>query len=129
MLYPVYVHKDEGSAFGVTVPDFPGCFSAADDWDELPVKVREAVELYCDGEDLAIPAPGNIDAYANNDDYTNGQWVYVEIDTGKLNAKTVRINVSLPENLIAQIDQQAKAQGMSRSGFLSVAASKELERP
>jgi hypothetical protein len=29
MLYPVYVHKDPDSAYGVTFPDFPGCFSAA----------------------------------------------------------------------------------------------------
>ncbi|MEE8056915.1 MAG: type II toxin-antitoxin system HicB family antitoxin [Pseudomonadales bacterium] len=128
MLYPVYVHKDEGTAFGITVPDFPGCFSAADNWDDLPVKVREAVELYCDGESLAIPTPGNIEAYANEKEYTDGQWVYVEINTAELNTKAVRINISLPENLISQIDQRAKAQGMSRSGFLSVAASKELAR-
>jgi len=32
MLYPVYVHLgDETHAHGVTIPDFPGCFSAADD--------------------------------------------------------------------------------------------------
>ena len=33
MLYPVYVHPgDESHAHGVTFPDFPGCFSAADEW-------------------------------------------------------------------------------------------------
>ena len=29
-LYPVIIHKDRKSAFGVTVPDLPGCFSAGD---------------------------------------------------------------------------------------------------
>ena len=37
MLYPVYVHPgDADHAHGVTFPDFPGCFSAADDWSDLP---------------------------------------------------------------------------------------------
>lgn len=129
MLYPVYVHKDEGSAFGVTVPDFPGCFSAADNWADLPDKVREAVELYCDGEDMAIPAPGNVEDYASNPDYSGGQWVFVEIDTGKLNTKVVRVNITLPENLLAEIDKAAKASSMSRSGFLASAVAKELGRP
>ena len=25
----IVLHKDEGSSYGVTVPDLPGCFSAA----------------------------------------------------------------------------------------------------
>lgn len=33
MLYPVYVHVGNATeAYGVTFPDFPGCFSAADEW-------------------------------------------------------------------------------------------------
>ena len=32
MLYPVYVHVgDDQYAHSVTIPDFPGCFSAADE--------------------------------------------------------------------------------------------------
>lgn len=58
MLYPVYVHVgDDTHAHGVTVPDFPGCYSAADNWDELPAKIQEAIEVYCEGEDMDIPRP------------------------------------------------------------------------
>ena len=36
MLYPVYVHVgDKKHAHGIEFPDFPGCFSAADDWQEI----------------------------------------------------------------------------------------------
>jgi hypothetical protein len=35
MLYPVYVHRDLESSHGVTFPDFPGCFSAADELAEI----------------------------------------------------------------------------------------------
>ena len=45
MLYPVYIHMgDADHAHGVTFPDFPGCFSAVDDWIDLPAAVQEAVE-------------------------------------------------------------------------------------
>jgi predicted RNase H-like HicB family nuclease len=45
MLFPVYVHVgDKDHAHGVTIPDLPGCFSAADEWEDLPRMVQEAVE-------------------------------------------------------------------------------------
>jgi hypothetical protein len=34
MRYPVVIHKDESSDFGVTIPDIPGCFSAGDTYDD-----------------------------------------------------------------------------------------------
>lgn len=58
MKYPVIIHKDPGSAYGLTLPDFPSCFSAADSVDEALEQVREIVELYFDGEfDLPVPPP------------------------------------------------------------------------
>jgi len=126
MLYPVYVHKDENSAWGATVPDFPGCFSAADDWDQLPNAVREAVELHCEGEDMVIPSPGSVEIYAKDKRYRGGQWVFAEIETRKLNTRAVRLNISLPENLVNEIDSYVKSSGMTRSGFLAQAADKAL---
>ncbi|WP_171500827.1 type II toxin-antitoxin system HicB family antitoxin, partial [Acinetobacter guerrae] len=35
VLYPVYVHKDQDSAYGLTFPDLEGCFSAADDMQDI----------------------------------------------------------------------------------------------
>lgn len=65
MLYAVYVHLgDEGHAHGVTIPDFPGCFSAADSWEDLPGKIQEAVELYFEGEDLEVPRPTPLEELA-----------------------------------------------------------------
>ena len=63
MLYPVYVHVgDDQYAHSVTIPDFPGCFSAADEWDDLPANIQEAVELHIDGEEMGIPEPSSIEA-------------------------------------------------------------------
>jgi predicted RNase H-like HicB family nuclease len=35
MLYPIYLHKDEDIAYGLTFPDFEGCFSAADEMQDI----------------------------------------------------------------------------------------------
>jgi predicted RNase H-like HicB family nuclease len=46
MFYPAYVHKDEGSAYGLTFPDFPSCFAAADDLAGLPQAAQDAVQAH-----------------------------------------------------------------------------------
>ena len=43
------VHKDAGSAYGIQFPDVPGCFSAADDLDDLAAAASEAAP-YVEGE-------------------------------------------------------------------------------
>jgi predicted RNase H-like HicB family nuclease len=42
--YIVIVHKDENSAYGMTFPDAPGCFSAVDEIDDLFTMATEALE-------------------------------------------------------------------------------------
>jgi len=41
--YIVIVHKDENSAYGMSFPDAPGCFSAADDIDDIFAMAAEAL--------------------------------------------------------------------------------------
>jgi predicted RNase H-like HicB family nuclease len=122
MLYPVYVHLgDSGHAHGVTMPDFPGCFSAADDWQDLPHMVQEAVEVWCVGEDLELPDPTALEKLASNGEFSGGVWMLIEIDVTKLdtraNQRPVRINVSMPVALLYEIDNAARSQGATRSGM------------
>ena len=42
MRFPIVIHKDAGSAYGVTVPALPGCFSAGDTLEEAIESAREA---------------------------------------------------------------------------------------
>lgn len=129
MLYPVYVHLgDAQHAHGVTIPDFPGCFSAADDWEALPAQVQEAVEVYCEGEDLVIPPPTPLEEVATRSEYQGGVWLLVDIDLARVNPKAIRLNISLPECLVRRIDDYAKAHHLSRSGFLARAASQALNK-
>ncbi len=107
--------------------DFPGCFSAADQWQELPGKIQEAIELYCEDEDMELPSPSSLDDLMNNRDYQGGLWMMVDIDVNRLKTRSVRLNVSLPEGLLRRIDEEARSRHMSRSAFLAMTARKELE--
>ena len=42
------VHKEENSSYGITFPDAPGCFSAADELDQVFVKAEEALKAWID---------------------------------------------------------------------------------
>lgn len=78
MLFPVVVHQEGKSSFGVTIPDFPGCFTAGETFDEAIKSVQEAIECHLDEGDK-IPEPSSIELLANNPDFAGGLWVMVEI--------------------------------------------------
>ncbi len=63
MNYPVVLHKDKTSDYGVTVPDLPGCFSAGKTVDEALAMAKEAIELHLEGltdEGQPVPRPGRL---------------------------------------------------------------------
>ena len=126
MLYPVYVHKDEDSAYGAILPDMPGVHSAADNLEDLPAALQEAVELMYEGEALMPPRPNLVDKYRRQREFKSGFWMLVDIDLSKINTRAVRLNISLPENLVGKIDAAAASRRMSRSAFLALAAEHEL---
>lgn len=126
MLYPVYVHKDEGSAYGMTFPDFPGCFSAADELADLPRMAQEAIELHFEGEDFAVPEPSAPEQWLADERFQDGYWMLVELDLSKVRTTPVRLNISLPEYLVHQIDAYTKVHHQTRSGFLAQAAEQAM---
>jgi len=127
MLYPIYIHQgDKEHAHGVTIPDFPGCFSAADNWDELPTMIQESIELYCDGEDMELPKPSSLEQLTKNKKYRGGIWMLIDINISKLNLKPMKLEISLPAKLISRIDEYTNQHHMTRSVFLAMAAQKIL---
>jgi hypothetical protein len=87
---------------------------------------QEAVETMFDNEDQAIPAPSSIDQWIDSEDYADGFWMMIPIDLAKINSKPVRINISLPDSLLQEIDAAASAAHLTRSGFLAQAAMKAM---
>ncbi|MDB5774174.1 MAG: hypothetical protein JWP38_307 [Herbaspirillum sp.] len=125
MLYPLYVWKDVDSAYGARFPDLPGVFTAADNLDELPAMAQEAVEAMYEGE-AKIPDASSVELWKNSAEYADGFWMLVSIDRAKINTKPVRLNISLPESLLHDIDAYAKSHQLTRSGFLAQAALKAM---
>lgn len=126
MLFPVVIHKDEGSSYGVTIPDIPGCFTGGDTLEEAVANVQEAVAAHLEGE-ARIPAPAAIETHRSNPDFAGGIWMMVDIDTTGL-GKAKRINITMPERILRDVDAKARKLGLSRSAFLARAAVQALGR-
>ncbi|MTD98993.1 ribbon-helix-helix protein, CopG family [Paracoccus sp. YIM 132242] len=125
--YTAIVHKDEGSAYGLSFPDLPGCHAAADGWNAIPAAAAEALDLWFEGQEDVEPSP--IDVIRSRADVAadlaSGATLmtvpYISAD-GALE----RINVSIERGLLRSIDSTAKARGMTRSAFLAAAARHEI---
>ena len=126
--YIALVHKEEGSAYGVSFPDLPGCFSAADDAQDVICNAMEALEFYAEDFDN-LPAPSSIETIRNlpevSDELKAGAYL-VSIPLLKNKGKSARINITMDKGLLEAIDDAAAQRKMTRSGFLAQAAVKEI---
>ncbi len=131
MLYPVVVHKDHSSDYGVSVPDLPGCFAAGKTFDEALESAKEAIECHIEGMLLdgeSVPIAEEIESLKINPDWAEGIWALIQIDLSKLSGKSKRINITLPERLLSQVDNFVSQHGETRSGFLAQAALEYMSR-
>lgn len=125
--FTAIVHQDEGSAFGLSFPDLPGCFAASDTWDGIPTAAAEALDLWF--EDQPDQVPASLDVIRQRGDVAtelaNGAVLmpvpYIPADTA-----LARVNISMERGLLRAIDETAKARGMTRSSFIASSARREL---
>ncbi len=124
MRYPIVIHHDEGSSYGVTVPDLPGCFSAGDTIEQALELTPEAIAGHIETllmEGQPIPEQRPLEIHQADAAYADGVWALVEVDLAKLSGKAVRINVTMPARVLAIADEVAAREGESRSGLLASA--------
>jgi predicted RNase H-like HicB family nuclease len=127
--YIALIHKDPHSEFGVSFPDFPGCISAGATLDEARTNAEEALAFHVEGmaeDGDAIPEPSSLEQIMA--DPENRDAVAVLIPLREQAARTVRVNITLPEATLAEIDRYAEAHGFTRSGFLAQAAKRAIEQ-
>jgi len=120
------VHKDEDSAYGVRFPDAPGCFSAAEAFDDVLPNAVEALSLYFEGQ--AVPVPRGLDAVRAEvvDEIAEGA-ALLAVPLVITTRTPARVNISLDKGTLAAIDAAARARRMTRSAFLAQAATNEIE--
>lgn len=131
MRYPVVIHKDENSDFGVMVPDIPGCYSAGSTYDEALNSVIEAIECHLEGlllDGETIPVGSSMDLWVHNEEFKEGVWAFIDIDLSQISGKAKRINITIPERLLSLMDLYAKNHSIkNRSSFLADAALSYME--
>lgn len=121
------VHKDKGSDYGVSFPDFPGVITAGRNLDEARSMAEEALALHVEGmleDGEPIPEPSSLEAVMAKRTNRNAAVIVVGVVTEGV---ARRVNVTLPEDVLARIDHYAGEHGLSRSGFLVKAAKQVLE--
>ena len=125
MNYPIAIHKDADSDYGVIVPDLPGCFSAGKTIDDAVAMAKEAIELHIEGlieEGLVVPEPSDIQTHESDPDYRGAVWAIVSIDPSDLRIRAKRINITMPERVLDAVDRFARTHNETRSGLLTKAA-------
>ena len=127
--YFALIHKDDHSAYGASFPDLPGCFSAADEMDNLVSNAAEALSLWA--EDAALPPPRRIeDIVANKDvaaELAGGAFL-ISVPLNENDTRVVSANISLERGMLKAIDQAAMRRKLTRSAFLAQAARNEINR-
>ena len=122
----------EAGAYGVIVPDLPGCTSGGATTDDALHHAIEAVRLWAedaiaDGEEL--PAPRSAEALRADPKIAAAiaagaalAIVPLLIDLGR----PAKANLSIDAGLLAAIDEAAAARGLTRSAFLAGAAREKI---
>lgn len=131
MKYVGLIHKDEGSDYGISFPDVPGCVSTGATADAASRNAVAALALHIgamvyDGE--AIPPARDLDDILSDPELADWRkdavavLVPLVLDRGS----NVRLNISMDRGLVEAIDAAARQRGMSRSAFLASAARNEI---
>lgn len=125
----IAVMDQEEDGFGVVFPDFPGCVTTGVNMSDALLRAREALELHLramekDGDE--IPEESDLEKVsewvAECDGRPRLAWIGVNLPV----SKAVRINITIPENLLRQVDKKLAGRKNRRSAFFAEAVKREL---
>jgi predicted RNase H-like HicB family nuclease len=123
MRYPVAIEPaTEETAFGVVVPDLPGCFSAGDTLDDALAGAEQAASAWVEAALNAgeqIPGPSSVDALRENPDFEGWIFGVITLDPAWLDETVERVNITLPRRVLKRLDALAEEAGQTRSGTIA----------
>jgi predicted RNase H-like HicB family nuclease len=125
VIYPAIARRDAAGEYVADFPDLPGVAAAGHSQADLLTRAREALrarleQLAGDGE--TWPEPSAIETLGVEPPAS------VLLVDANLDDAPVRVNISIGERLLRQMDEAAERRGMSRSGFIAEAARAALAR-
>ena len=120
------VHKEADSAWGVSFPDLPGCFSAADTLEDVLPNACEALELWFEDAGDIVPRSMEQVRAEVAEDLAAGAFL-LAVPRVTRNHQTVRVNLSIDRGILEAIDSAAAARKLTRSAFIAEAARNEIQ--
>ena len=133
----VFSRQQNTEQYQVIVPDLPGCSVNVDSIDLGLDKISQSIKSHLAilaeyGEKIpsALSVDKHREQYSIDNPHTHSQafWAIVDIDISAYLGKSHKINVTLPELLIKQIDERVSKSSAykTRSGFIASACLVEL---
>jgi len=123
--YLALVHKDEDSAWGLSFPDLPGCFAAAESEGDILRAGAEALELWFEDAEPVTPRGPEAISQEVAQDLAAGAFL-IAVPLVQPQSRLKRVNISLDAGTLEAIDAAAEALGLTRSGYLAMAALNEI---
>jgi len=123
--YPIVIETgSETQAFGVIVPDLPGCFSAGDTFDEAVSGAAEAITLWIEDaieNGQSVPRPSPLDQLRAESEWTGPGWIwgFAAVNPALFDESAERINITLPRRILARLDRRAREENETRSGMIA----------
>jgi predicted RNase H-like HicB family nuclease len=132
MNFPVYIRKTPDRVFGAVIPDLPGYYCIGRTLEETLAEAKKTIEGHLslmieDGDEMLVPE--KIDRHMRKPDYREkGIWAVVSVDLDALAAGGSRIDIVLPDDLLAIIDATAREIDKTRSYIIAAAVRDFIER-
>lgn len=123
MRYPILIEEGtDTAAFGVVVPDLPGCFSAGDTLDEALDAAKEAAAAWIDtalDQGMPVPSPSTLEAARKLRGYRGWTVGLIDLEDQLFDDTVERVNITLPRRVLRRLDDMARTTGQSRSGLIA----------
>lgn len=118
MKYPIIITHVDKEDFRGSLPDFGGLTISSTSIDNILQQVQSAVEQWMfthKPDDFPLASsPTAVSKSLNKGDFV----MLVEIDSSFLSSRKTRVNIYLPEYVLAMIDREAKKMKLSRSEYV-----------
>jgi predicted RNase H-like HicB family nuclease len=116
-------------SFGAFFPDVPGCTSAGATAQEAAANAEQALQGHltlCLEHGEALPEPTPLDQILTDPDVGGAAPALRRVGNPPP-GRAVRVNITMPEDLLEAVDRFAKGHGYTRSGLLAHAARKHMK--
>jgi predicted RNase H-like HicB family nuclease len=124
----VAIIEPAAEGYGVFFPDLPGCTSGGATLEEAALNAEEALWGHIEAaaeHGYTVPEPSSLDALEVAPDVNQAARLLVKVGGA---GEAVRVNLTLPGDVLAAADNFAERRGLSRSGLVAQALREKMQR-